>query len=89
MDSTAAQHPPSRPIDTSAEAWHIVQERLKALSVARKVELANALSIDSERLARAGIAAMEPEASEDRIRYILAKRLSRRPRSGIGPSPSG
>lgn len=64
----------SRPVDTSEEAWMIVQDRLRTLSVADKAHLANALSIDCERLARAGIVAMEPAASEARIRYILAER---------------
>jgi hypothetical protein len=32
------------------------------------------MSIDCERLARAGIAMTEPSASEERVRYLLAVR---------------
>lgn len=36
--------------------------------------MANALSIDCERLARAGIAITAPEASEMRVRYLVMAR---------------
>jgi len=62
------------PVDTSAEAWAVVQERLCALPPDEKAQLANAMSIDCERLARAGIAVSEPSASDSRIRYLLAVR---------------
>ena len=61
-------------MDTSAEVWAVVQERLCALRPAEKVQLANVMSIDCERLARAGIAASEPSASDSRVRYLLAVR---------------
>lgn len=64
----------SRPADTSDEAWRVVNDRLSALTPAEKAALANQLSIDVERLARAGILLDEPGASEARIRYLLAER---------------
>ncbi len=44
------------------------------MSPAEKAEIANSLSIDCERLARAGILSIEPEADESRICALLAKR---------------
>ncbi len=64
----------ARPADTSEEAWRVATERLSSLSPVERAALANRLSIDVERLARAGILALEPEASEARIRYLLAER---------------
>lgn len=64
----------ARPADTSEEVWQVMTERLVALSPTEKAALANRLSIDVERLARAGIALVEPDASEARIRYLLAER---------------
>jgi hypothetical protein len=61
-------------MDTSAEVWAVVQERLHALRPAEKAQLANALSIDCERLARAGIAVSEPSATDSRVSYLLAIR---------------
>ena len=66
--------PADRPMDTSAEAWAVTQQRLGALRPDEKARLANAMSIDCERLARAGIAVSEPSASDARIRYLLAVR---------------
>ena len=67
-------NPAGRPTDTSAEAWAVMQERLGALRPDEKARLANAMSIDCERLARAGIAVNEPSATDARIRYLLAVR---------------
>ena len=44
------------------------------MSPIERAQLANAASIDCERLARAGIAAMGPDADEARIRYLLVQR---------------
>ncbi len=62
------------PMDTSAEVWAVAHERLGVLGPAERVHLANTMSIDCERLARAGIAVSEPSASPSRVRYLLAAR---------------
>ena len=66
--------PAERPMDTSEEAWAAMRERIGTLQPGQKVQLANAMSIDCERLARAGIALSEPSVSEVRARYLLARR---------------
>ncbi|MDH3731221.1 MAG: hypothetical protein OES13_08885 [Acidimicrobiia bacterium] len=73
MAETQAQ-PAVRPMDTSEEAWAVAQERIDALRPDQKAQLANLMSIDCERLARAGIALSEPSASDARVRYLLALR---------------
>ena len=49
-------------------------DRLDSLQPGEKALLANSMSIDCERLARAGIAVTEPSASNERVRYLLAVR---------------
>lgn len=77
-----------RPRDTSSEAWAVTQARLATLRPGEKAQLANTLSIDCERLARAGIAVNEPEASDARICYLLAVRRYGRPLADktLGPT---
>ncbi len=65
------------PMDTSAKAWVVAHERINSLRPDQKAQLANTMSIDCERLARAGIAVVEPTASEDRVRHLLAVRRYR------------
>ena len=78
-----------RPHDTSPEAWAALQARLDALQPGEKAQLANAMSIDCERLARAGIAVNEPDASDARIRYLLAVRRYGRPFADTTLGPTG
>lgn len=65
---------PLPPLDTSEQAWAALWDHLGSLRPDEKAQLANMMSIDCERLARAGIAVTEPTASEERIRYLLAVR---------------
>ena len=75
MADRQAQHEvQASPQDTSPSAWTAMWNRLASLRPGEKAQLANEMSIDCERLARAGIAMTEPSASEERIRYLLAAR---------------
>ncbi len=67
-------NPSARPADTSAEAWEIANERLRRLDPGERLLLADRLSSDVEALATAGILALEPDASPERLRYLLAVR---------------
>ncbi len=49
-------------------------DHLATLRPGEKAQIANKMSIDCERLARAGIAMTEPSASEERVRYLLLAR---------------
>lgn len=68
------QRPQPLPLDTSEHAWTAMWDRLASLRPDEKAQLANSMSIDCERLARAGIAMTEPSASDERVRYLLAVR---------------
>jgi len=68
------QEPQPLPLDTSEEVWTVMWDRLASLRPDEKAQLANSMSIDCERLARAGIAMTEPSASDERVRYLLAVR---------------
>jgi hypothetical protein len=75
MADRRAQHETqSPPLDTSLSAWNAMRNRLAALQPGEEAQLANEMSIDCERLARAGIAMAEPSASQERIRYLLTAR---------------
>jgi hypothetical protein len=63
-----------RPSDTSPEAWRVTVEQWRTIGPGAKAERANQLSIDVDRLARAGILAVEPDADEARVRYLLLRR---------------
>lgn len=52
----------------------MVRDRLGTLSATERAGLADEMSIDCERLARAGILAIEPSATEASVRYIVAER---------------
>lgn len=73
-DRRAQQQIQPPPLDTSEPAWAAVWNRLASLGPGEKAQLANVMSIDCERLARAGIALTEPTASEERVKYLLAVR---------------
>lgn len=71
MTDQATPIPVWRPEDTSSEAWTIMVQRWREMDPGAKALLANQLSIDVDRLARAGILATEPDADEARVRYLL------------------
>lgn len=75
MSEPTAEHSgPERPLDTSAEVWDELNARYADLTPGEKLVLADQLSVDCELLARAGIVAMEPDATPARVRYLLAVR---------------
>ena len=67
------------PTDTSAEVFAVLVGKWRAMSAAEKAVLVDALSIDTERLALAGIRSIWENPSVERERYELAVRRYGRP----------
>jgi hypothetical protein len=62
------------PADTTPEAYRLLVEGWRSMSVADKASLVDQMCRDVEVLAIAGICAANPGASEADIRYELARR---------------
>ena len=74
--------------DQGARSGDQTGQAQSALTPGEKLLLADQLSIDVEMLARAGIAATEPDASPERVRYLLALRRYGRDIAEKLPAPS-
>lgn len=64
----------TRPLDTTEEAWAVVEEGLRRMSPAERVRRAIALTIFAHRFALASIRRSHPEEDERRHRLRLAAR---------------
>lgn len=64
----------SIPADTDPAAFAVLVQRWRSMSVAERVDLLDQLNADVERLAVAGIRAMQPGLTEPEIRHELARR---------------
>lgn len=64
----------SIPADTDPEAFAVLVERWRSMSVADKVDLIDQLNADVERMAVAGIRAAHPGITEEALRHELARR---------------
>lgn len=64
----------SIPVDTDPEAFAVLVDRWRAMSVAERVDLIDRLNADIERMAIAGIRATNPGLTEPEIRHELARR---------------
>ena len=64
----------SIPADTSPEAFAVLVERWRSMSIAERVTLIEQLNADVELIAIAGIRMDRPDISEVELRYELARR---------------
>jgi len=66
--------PRSIPADTDPEAFEVLVECWRAISIADRVTMVDQITADVELLARLGIQAAHPEMSEVEVRHELARR---------------
>lgn len=64
----------SIPADTTPEAFEVLVDRWRAMTIGERVALIEQLNRDVEVLAVAGIRATSPELSEVEVRHELARR---------------
>ena len=67
---------PMRPLDTTEEAWRLVEEGLKRMTPAQRVGRAISLTILTHNVALAQIKRAHPEEDERRWRLRLAARIT-------------
>lgn len=65
---------PSIPVDTEDDVTERQIEIWRSMTPTQRADLARRLSIDVARMAVAGIRAQHPDATEDEVRYELARR---------------
>lgn len=66
--------PRSIPADTDPEAFRLLVERWRTMTIADRVALVDQITADVELLAVAGILAEQPALSEIEVRRELARR---------------
>ena len=66
--------PRSIPADTDPEAFEVLVECWRAISIADRVTMVDQITADVGLLARLGIQAAHPEMSEVEVRHELARR---------------
>ena len=66
--------PRSIPADTDPDAFRVLVECFRAMTIAERVDLVDKIAADVERLAVAGILAERPDLSLVEIRHELARR---------------
>lgn len=66
--------PRSIPADTDPEAFRLLVERWRTMTVADRVSLVDQMNADVELLAVAGIMAKRPDLSQVEVRHELARR---------------
>lgn len=64
----------ARPLDTTDEAWSIVEEGIRRMTPAERVQRAISLTIFGHRLALANIRRLHPEEDDRKHRLRLAAR---------------
>lgn len=66
--------PRSIPLDTDPEAFRVLVDSWRSLTIAERVELVDQMAADVELLAVTGILAAQPGLSPVEVRHELARR---------------
>lgn len=66
--------PRSIPLDTDPEAFRVLVDSWRSLTIAERVELVDQMAADVELLAVTGILAAQPDLSPVEVRHELARR---------------
>jgi hypothetical protein len=66
--------PPSIPADTEPEAYAVLVDRWRSMSITERADLVDQINADVEAIARAGIRILHPHLSEVEILHELARR---------------